>query len=461
MSKQYAYLRVARRLAVLIVTIFSMLPFAATGRENSVTAGLALREGYDSNIRRTDENHVLQWTTTITPSLDFLSLGQTDRLSLSYAPGLRVVDHESAEPGVDKPANFKKSSMEHALTINAEKFLGKDFQVLLSEYYVKSDDPDLRPRLIWEPESGVYISENVERGRYWTNAASLAMLYTYAQDSTLAIAYVNSRFEQEEAQQAGSYERHLPTVTISHRINEQWRTVAGYAYTKADFQQAEAPLVTTANTDDLVSHNPTLEVDYIPWLHSTVYGLYSFQKFDFQNDLKDDYQINEGRLGWRQAIGPQSNVDLSAGYAKTDWDAGGSVNAFSYEGHFVTTRGQATLSFGAAKGFDARYYEGTSSGLSEYWLLQAAIKYQHTQNLATDLSVSYREDKFLEEQQDIDEDVIQAAAGLSYKLGQWASLSLRYIFRDRTTAGYIGASRDYDAHRLFLELKTSKELWRW
>lgn len=462
MTKQGVSLRVSRWLAVLLMAVFYMLPLPAEGRENSVTAGLAVREGYDSNIGRTEENHVLQWTTDIIPSLDFVSQGQTDHLALSYAPSLRVVDHESAEPGVDKPADFEQRSINHALSIDAEKFLGKDLHFLFSEDYVKSDDPDLNPRRVEDPERGVYISETIERRRYWTNAASLAMRYTYAQESSLAIAYKNSQLENADKQLAGSYDRHQPTITIDHRFNEQWRTLAGYAYTKANFQQAEGPLADDAITDDLVNHNPTLEVDYNPWPHATAFGSYSFQQYRYQNSNDRDYDVNDGRLGWRQDLGPNTTASLSAGYAQADWDAGESEGAFAYEGSISTTQGHATVACGAEKGFEARYYDGTASGLSKYWLVETSLMYQLTQNLTTDLGASYREDNFLEARRGVEEDVMQASAGFSYNLSRWATLSLSYIFRDLSTTN-DGSSDDgaYDTHRLFLELRTSKELWRW
>ncbi|OIP46941.1 MAG: hypothetical protein AUK28_06690 [Desulfobacterales bacterium CG2_30_60_27] len=458
MTKPCASLRVFRRQTVLLIAVFFMLPITAKGRENSVTAGLAVREGYDSNMHRTDENHVLQWTTTLTPSLNFVSQGQSDRLDLSYAPGLQVVDHESSEPGVDKPADFAERSVNHDLTIKAEKDLARDLQFLLSEEYIKADDPDLRPHFMWEPDRGLYVSETIERRRYWTNAASLAMRYAYAKDSSLAIGYDNRRLENEDANLAGGYDRHHPTVTIDHRFNEQWRTVAGYAYTKANFQQAETLSATATPTDDLVSHNPTLEVDYNPWLHATAFGSYSFDKYEYQNGLRDGYHLNDSRLGWRQELGPKSTADLSAGYSQTNWDAGGSEGGLGFEGHVATTLGQTTVSCGAAKGFEARYFDGTDSGLSKYWRLQAALMYQLTQNLTTDLSASYRKDKFIEARQGIEEDVSQVATGCSYKLSRWAILSLHYIFHNLTTTADIG---DYDDHRLFLELRTSRELWRW
>lgn len=461
MTKQGASLRVPRRLTVLLISVFSMLPCLAAGRENSVTAGLAVREGYDSNIHRTEENHVLQWTTTIIPSLDFISKGQTDRFSLLYAPSLQVVDHESAEPGVDKPADFAEQTVNHELTINAEKTLVKDLQLLITEEYVKADDPDLRPRPMFEPAHGVYVSESIERRRYWTNAAALAMRYTYAQDSTMAIGYDNSRLENEDARLPGSYDRHHPTLTVDHHFNEQWRTVAGYAYTKADFQQAEISLPAIATTDDLIIHNPTMELDYNPWPHATAFGSYSLEKYHYQDSLRDDYDINDGRLGWRQEFGHHSTAALSAGYSQTNWDDGGSDGAFNFDGHVTTTLGLANVSCGAAKGFEPRYFDGTSNGLSKYWLLEAAFSYQLTQDLTADLAASYREDEFLEARQGIEEDVTQAATGFSYRLNRWAALSLRYIFHDfATTADISDLGGDYNDHRLFMEIRATKELWR-
>ncbi|MFW5936957.1 MAG: hypothetical protein ACOCS6_02775, partial [Desulfosalsimonas sp.] len=69
------------------LAVLFLVPFAAEA-QNVVRGGVSVEHAYDSNIDRVPQNEVSEWTTTVTPGIEYARSGRRSDFSLRYAPGV-------------------------------------------------------------------------------------------------------------------------------------------------------------------------------------------------------------------------------------------------------------------------------------------------------------------------------------------------------------------------------------
>ncbi len=462
-------------LFLLLALLYTLVPASESqARTNSFSASISIREGYDSNPERALEHQEEDLTTTVSPSFDFTSQGRRDNISISYAPGLQYSEDED-----NSGRSHSSYADEHHLLIGVERTFWQNFQLSLSEAFILTNDPYLQEYYSETPGERGIVSEDVEQRTFWTNAATVSLGWNYSQGSNLTLSYANHVYEQEDDAFEGDYERHNPSINLEQRLSPKWSTTISYGHSKAKFEEASAQETDDPNIPeagrpaDIENNDAAFGIYFTPTQHTAflINGSYGNNKFEeaLGEDPENDYEVYNGQIGWRQTLGHSIGFELSAGQSTVDWDTDSRPNedAFSYEGEITKTMDRGSISFGGRGGFEDLYYNGTNDGLSRFWLLETALDYQLQQQLTVNLSGSYRNDTFPsrdEEGNDIKEDLVQVGLGFSYDINRWSSLQLRYSFRQSETdedSNNDESDDKYDVHRLFLEVRISKEIWRW
>jgi uncharacterized protein (PEP-CTERM system associated) len=113
----------------------------------------------------------------------------------------------------------------------------------------------------------------------------------------------------------------------------------------------------------------------------------------------------------------------------------------------------------SSAGHDEQKFDGSSDdGLSKYWDMKGSMAYNLLKDLSTTLSLKYREDNFIERTIEEKEKYFESGCTLSYAFSQWYKLSIGYTF-SQTEADV--ASNEYEDNRIFVELRATKDLWKW
>jgi hypothetical protein len=241
------YLRV-----ISLLACFGLLvPEITNARVNSLTGSISIREGYDSNIFRTQNNEISGWTTTITPTLELSSQGENNTLSIGYAPGFSF-EHETEEDTID-----------HRFYLRGDKDFSKDFRASLQETYIRSSNTYIESETL-QIEEVRLIREYNRIDRLWTNTLSVQMDYEYAKESVFTLSYANHILEHLNITDADDYMRHNPRVFLSYQISPMWGFETLYSYIKGDFDESE----------DRTIHNPGLRINYYRHLATVPYILH-------------------------------------------------------------------------------------------------------------------------------------------------------------------------------------------
>ncbi len=98
---------------------------AMADRQNTVSGSIALRQGYDSNVNRTDTGEIEEWTTALIPSINITSKGRRDSLNLTYSPSYKY--------------NYQldDGSFEHHLALAADRALSDKMTTLNTRFFPK------------------------------------------------------------------------------------------------------------------------------------------------------------------------------------------------------------------------------------------------------------------------------------------------------------------------------------
>lgn len=425
--------KTTRRIILLTACCIPALPPAAAkaDRQTIVSGGLAVRQGYDSNVYRTNTNKVDEWSTALSPTLSLTSSSPRDTLNFSYSPSY-VYNHRTDEGHFD-----------HSLLLAANRALSDRWQLSVNDSFEKSDDSTLGRDETRDTSNRVNLSENLPRNRYWTNYFGINNTWQYRQNSTLSLGYNHSIYENDVNP---DYQRHGVPLSVSHEINRQWQAEAGYTFTEGIFDRYDSR-----------QHTTNAKLIYRLTPHKAIYGFGNFSTTDYSDD-RPGYDTVGGRLGYSQQIDQQSDIDLGAGLSSTGRDGDSSTSAFDYSLAYRRQFERGTFSLDGAGGFDDRQFNGENDGLSKFWSIKPVLRYQLAEKLASSLYALYRDDKYIERTPEQTEKSYEAGGSLDWSFSRWYTAGIRYVYHklDSNIAG-----NDYDDHRLYLTLSAAKELWKW
>lgn len=415
------------------VLVFGLAGFSlvnqAESRTSILNGSISLRQEYDSNIDRTRDNELSEWTTTFSPEVRLTSEAEKDKLVFSYSPGV-VYNHRTDEERFD-----------HYLDFSGNRQLSSTLGASFSETYVRAEDP------YSDEESGIVLADNRGRNRYWTNRFSTGLDYLYARDSLLSVGYAHQVLDNT-GQNRQDYKKHNPFLSISYSFSPQWQGGLSYAYTKGKFDQS----------DDLEQNDAGLTVTFLTDPHDRIFGRYGIIDTEYDG-AKTDYTINSLSLGWEKDLDRQTSLSASGGVSLLSRDVGDDKESFFYELSLSREINRGSVALAADGGFDQQQFNGSATdGLSRYWAVRGDLRYQLLKDLDANFLLKYREDDQLERIPEEEEKFYEGGAGLTYGFSKFYALSLRYVFTRRDAEN---ASNDYHDNRVYLELRGAADLFRW
>ena len=135
-----------KRKTIFLTLLAGMVCFSGKtmARENVVNGGLSIGQEYNSNVFNIEDDRIEEWLTVVSPSLSFMSGGQSDSFGLTYTPQF---SH-----------NHRRDENEfiHNLGLSAEKAVSSRWQLSFDESYSYFDNPILRRRRPFPSSSNFY-----------------------------------------------------------------------------------------------------------------------------------------------------------------------------------------------------------------------------------------------------------------------------------------------------------------
>lgn len=423
MSKQ----TISKLSLVLIFVLFSTNHVAA--RQNSLSGTVTATQGYESNIHRVHQNEQSEWTTTISPALTITSQGIRDNLFLRYTPGL-VYSNRTSQERVD-----------HNLLLTADRDLIKNFNLAFTNTFIRAEEPHD------EAEIGIQLADRRGQNRYWTNRAAVDLKQTFGRNNFWQGGYIYQILDHNEINQ-DDYNKHNPHLSITYSFTPQWQTAAAYSFTKGNFDQS----------DDLTTNAADLKLNFNRTKFSTIFSHYSWSATNYDGTMKD-YIRQSLSIGLDHALDTDTSITLASGISTVKRERAANHESFFYNLTFDRRIKDGVIKLTGSGGFDQRQFDGTiDTGLSRYWSIKGNLNYRLDTNLASNIYLTYRHDKYLERQPKQDEEMLTAGASLTWTFARWYSISINYLYSQLSADV---AADEYDNNQLFLQLKTNRDILKW
>jgi len=419
-----------------IIFLLFLLCFSAQVEARvQATPSITLSEEYTDNLFLTDGDEESDFITVVSPGLALDFLGKRSELSLFYSPGFSFYQEYD-----------ELNSVRHRASLEGTRGLSRRLTLSLSSAFEKTEEPYTRAELPLTPEVVAvedfadYALSTQREPRYITDSL-VRMDYDFGRRDTMFAEY-NHLLYLDDNEGGEDTQRHNPGVGF-----EVWPSFrngfSGEAYyTRALFEGDEGQF---SSLDGNLRYIRSLNRDwdaYVEYSH-----LYTY----FDEATRVDYQVYNPATGVIYYFAEDASIEVGGGYYILDRengtrDTGATVNlamekAWEFRGGAFRVTG--------GSGYEQTYYRAATLGFTEYHEAGAALEYSLTRYLLSDLGASYRYNKYLEE--DREDHIASATAGLSYPLTRWLDISLRDTFRVVETDSELDAT-DYRENSVMLTL---------
>jgi hypothetical protein len=435
---------------------------------NSLSAGVDVGLDMDhytyKNARpsgtTTDRNRIFT-----SPSLTFKSNDIKEGIDFTYAPSFRY-DWNGNGTDVDQSLNFL-----------ARKSLLKEWQIKISELYVKSDDTTLTSNQNASTESNTsgsvsnvsndQISNELGRHRFWSNNASLFSDYTYLQDSVVSLGYTYSVLRNDGTNTRGfqDYDKHSGLASVSYRFLPAWKGVLGGQYVRGLYGTQQ--LAAAGSQSDLSEYHGNMSLESYIFEKNVLSVSYGYIGTRHDDTTRKDNDIHNATLGWKRDVSPHVNFDFGGGpsLVKTEGQDGN----WGYNAHaklnYLIEHGKFGL--GAEKAFSQDNFSGTSNGGTiDSWSVKGDFNYQLYKELSTGVFASYTKQDhqnatvgFSSNNTSYHQKVSSTGVNMKYSFWRWYTVTVGYTFSRQEADSLLVSS--FDENRIYLTLGAQKELLRW
>lgn len=432
---------------MLLVVPFLLLTAYAAYAQNTLSGGITLEQGYDSNIDRVSDNEESEWTSTVYPSLEYTRLSRRSNLWVRYRPGIVYSDYTD-DVRVD---HFASGEYTLQATRNLELSVSDRFVRTENPYH----DPDRdRDQELDRQVEDVDLSDRRGRRKYWTNSFFARGAYTYGEERILTLGYANHILENSDDDIYSDYMRHVPFVTLNHRINHQWETRLEHKYTRGEFDEPDR----LTESEDLTSNQTDAYVFYRLTPFTRILGHIGYWRTDYDEEIYD-YEVYTGATGVEHRYSPTMDLELEVGLSYVERDNFSNEDAFFLRGAMEKRWQRAAWYLEGESGMDARDFSGVDDlGLTRYWEVVTGATKTLMRNVEAGVEVSYRDDTYLDSEFRDDEQRYQASVGLTWAFAQWYEFYCRYRFVSQESDI---ETDDYDDHSIVAGISAGKDFFRW
>ena len=427
----FTFVKLMQRLLVqgLVVVLVVVVTTSAQGAESVLDLGVSVKQDYDSNIYRAYQSEEAEWATVVAPSFKITTAGQQASFLVNYSP-LFVYNHRTDQDRLD-----------HSFFGRLDKRFGEGLTSFVSDTFLRAEDP------YNDEDAGIELSDERGRNRYWSNSASVGLIYEYARQSFLNFYYKHHVLDNESGV-LDDYTKSSPSLSFSYLFGQHWLAQADYKLTEGDFDQA----------DDLQTEAVDLFLSYRHSPSAKSFCHYGYSNTDYYGVSVDNDRHNLS-FGFDRKFSSKLDFKVEAGGARLSRDNLGDNDSIYYSFSLNNQFQQGTVLVSSNGGMEDRNFTGTGAqGVSRYWVANLGVNYNLFKDMLASINCSYRDDEYLDRQPVEDEQFRQLELALSYSFSRWYQVSLRYIFASKDANDVVNT---YDDNRLFLAVSAKKDFLKW
>ncbi len=413
----------------IIISIIGLMLLAShqlfAAHETVFTPSVSISETYDDNIDLDNTDEISDWMTALTLGLNLNISSQKNSFILNYSPSfVRYKDRD------------ENDTTRHALSFSSNMAVSQHFDFIISDTYLKSDDP--------LEDTADIIGVRNTRNTYQRNSGDANIRFTFGPSNLFILGYRHSWLENDDVTiDDGTIAD--PYASYSYWFNVKHGIELNGGYTEADFSRDD----NTPPEDDYSGFTEGIGYRYRPDTRSTVSVDFDFTSRDFEGDTTD-YEVYEGTVGYAKNISENISYNISAGYFIRQNDLDEDDGGFNADISLTKDINRGSFTFSGRSGWGEAYLESERRGFTKFQSVTSAFNYQVTENLSNNVSLTYRQDK---DESSRKSKSLRAGYGWSWSFLRYYSMSLNYTCAVRDDD--MDAD-DYLVNRVMFSLRWSK-----
>lgn len=390
---------------------------------------LTLSEEYTDNVDLDPSDRREEWTTVVSPGIDYSVLWKTKGLRLSYSPGFAYAakDRDNSEIRQDLSADFW-NQVTSGLRLRASETLRRtELPYTLEEPVfrrtrtvpVTTEQTPGAPVEIQEPIVERRPDRTIRRNRepYTESTTAVATDYRFGKRDRFTASYLFGVLDNDDPKVEDN-RRHSPSLGVTWWFRDHYGVDAGVRYERGDYSGK------TDYTNDYEAHMRFLR-EFSEHLNGFV-G-YRHTVADTPGDMKD-YQVYEPFVGVDWEPSKDFFASLSVGFFYKNNETGSNDSGPTVSGDLGKMwrfrRGAIRVSGGT--GYEQSYGGAENLGFTQYYEAMVAGNYALTKRMDSFGSASVVRNEYLDEDPERDDNVYTAAAGLRYRMLRWLYLNMTY-----------------------------------
>ena len=376
---------------------------------------ISLTEEYTDNLYLSAEDEVDELITIISLGFTTELLWQHSGIELSYDPAYAFYNEFS-----------ENNSWRHTALLYGWTDLTRNNRLEIRDAFLKTEDP------LGEEEIADSTLRTT-RDPYWTNTSSLRFTNRFGENDSIYLEYAYGILENED-ETLEDNTRHIPSAGLTYWFTPQWGSEIIVSYTKAEYETEDefynAP--GAVPSDDFEQANGSIRLIKRFARQFEGHLAYSHIYVDFE-ETEEDYQIYNPSIGFDYSVAQDKRVAIDVGYFSQDNSKRtGDIDdesGMTADGVFEKTFKKGSISLLGAAGYDEAYFGAENLGMSIFYEAGLEAEYNLTRRITGDISGSYRQDKYEDEDPARRDKATRGGAGLSYTYERWLSSNINFIIR--------------------------------
>lgn len=418
-----------KQISALFITLIFVVK--AEGFYIEILPQISVDEEYSDNIDRSHDHEEHDYSTKVSPEINFDVTGETAGAKLFYSPTFVYYKQDTSKDMVRHNARFR-----------GWNDLGKNTRLELNNSFLLTDDPGEEEDVFFDQDEALGEPDTtIRQGReqYYTNTTNVNLSHQFGESDFLRAGYRHS-IRQDDDPNDEDNRRMNPFLGVTYWFNKKIGMETEASYTRGEFSGTDDP------SDDFDSWKGSMKFIKKFTKHFKGFINYDHTVLDYQGE-DEDYVVYHPSVGIDYTITDDTNLSLGVGYYIRDKEKSDDDSGLTIEGNLGKTwefrRGLFDID--GSMGYSESHFGSENLGFEEYAQIQGRAEYSFTKRLTGNARYSYRHSDYLDTDSNRTDRKSKYGLGLDYEPARWISLSLDYSYN---TVDSTVQSNEYDENRV-------------
>ena len=467
------------------------LPATVLGRSTTITASGDIGTSYESNVYHSKSNTISEWNSYISPTFLYSSVDIHNDLLISYNPtysynhrrSTHTLTHEldavftqqvSDKFNFNFTNNFSYTDAPGAETTNASLAMnfirinpnqqeaiatllfydiswpGGNFDPMnpaqvafvMSELQIRyaAASPEIQTEV-----DGI-LHQSTDKNQFWSNFASFNGFYHYGKDNLVSFGYSYTK-RQNNANYLGEEDTHQPFFSIQHTLSKKLKVSLSYDFTNTSRELS----------DDSTSHVTTLRTTYSFNHAQQAYIEYSNEQMRFAGQQSDQV-AHRFDLDYTHHFNPQTTFDIAVAPFQINRNNTGDERGYALSTTLARNMKNSQIILEVRHDTSDLDTTGSWKPFRKTWLARTNVNHHFTQNLTTDLFISYDQTESWNNNAKNKYLTYTGGINTTYPLNKWLDLELEYRYTLLNSNNI--QIEDSTNNKVILRLSAANDFWR-